>query len=291
MPVKIFFCYAHEDEPLLNKLKTHLRPLQHQELIDVWYDRDISAGIEWEQEISQHLQSAQIILLLVSPDFMDSDYCYSNEMKRAIERHETGEVCVIPVILRPVDWYHAPFSKFQVLPTSTKPVTNWHGRNGRDRAFLDIAIGIRKVIEERWARSNIKNELQIQNLKHTTGEYTISVNLNPSIALIHVHRADILFEHRRYFEALDAYNLAISLEPNYAYAHKGKGDTLLELHYKVKALESYRKAITIDSNIEIPMDREHRTCPSCKYLNKPFIIYCTMCGADMGLPLKKEPDS
>ncbi len=49
MPVKIFFCYAHEDEPLLNKLKGQLRPLQRQGLIDVWYDRDINAGMEWEQ--------------------------------------------------------------------------------------------------------------------------------------------------------------------------------------------------------------------------------------------------
>src|SRR5215470_9381349 len=96
MPISIFFCYAREDEALLNKLKTHLRPLQRQSLIDVWYDRDISAGAEWEQEISEHLNTAQIILLLVSPDFMDSDYCYSIEMKRAVERHQRGEACVIP---------------------------------------------------------------------------------------------------------------------------------------------------------------------------------------------------
>ncbi len=88
MPVKIFFCYAHKDEALLKKLKAHLRPLQRQGLIDVWYDREISAGTEWEHEISQHLDEAQIILLLVSPDFMNSDYCYGTEMKRAMERHD-----------------------------------------------------------------------------------------------------------------------------------------------------------------------------------------------------------
>jgi len=85
MPVKIFFCYAREDEPLLNKLKTHLRPLQRENLIEVWCNRDISAGIEWETEIKEHLNAAQIVLLLVSPDFMDSDYCYSVEMKKALE--------------------------------------------------------------------------------------------------------------------------------------------------------------------------------------------------------------
>jgi hypothetical protein len=80
MPVKIFFCYAHEDEALLDKLKTHLSPLQWQGLIDPWHDRDISAGTEWEEEIKEHLNTSQIILLLASPDFMASKYCYSVEM-------------------------------------------------------------------------------------------------------------------------------------------------------------------------------------------------------------------
>src|SRR6266699_5120082 len=98
MPVKMFFCYAHEDEALLKKLKTHLKLLQRQHLIDIWHDRDISAGTEWEREISHHLNTAQVILLLISPDFMDSDYCYGVEMKRAIERHERGEALVIPMM-------------------------------------------------------------------------------------------------------------------------------------------------------------------------------------------------
>src|SRR5260370_12804294 len=100
MSVKILFCYAHEDEPLLNKLKSHLRPLQRQGFIEVSHDRDISAGTAWEREISQHLNSAQIILLLVSPDFMHSDYCYSVELKRAMERHEQREARGIPIIMR-----------------------------------------------------------------------------------------------------------------------------------------------------------------------------------------------
>src|SRR5947208_7693066 len=97
MPVKIFFCYAHEDEPLLNKLKAHLRPLQRQGLVEVWHDRDISAGADWEHEIIKHLNTADIILLLISPGFMDSDFCYGIEMKRAIERDEQGEAHVIPI--------------------------------------------------------------------------------------------------------------------------------------------------------------------------------------------------
>src|SRR5437764_1267929 len=123
MPVKIFFCYAREDEPLLNKLKSHLRPLQRQGLVDIWHDREISAGTQWEQEISRHLNEADVILLLVSPDFMDSDYCYSIEMKRAIERHEREEATVIPVILRHVYW-QGVLGKLQALPTDAKPITD-----------------------------------------------------------------------------------------------------------------------------------------------------------------------
>jgi hypothetical protein len=121
VPITIFFCYAREDEELLKKLKVHLRPLQRQGLIDVWYDRDISAGSEWEQEILQHLNAAQIVLLLISPDFMDSDYCYGIEMQRALERHERGEAVVIPVILRPAYWHGKPLGKLQALPTDGKP--------------------------------------------------------------------------------------------------------------------------------------------------------------------------
>jgi hypothetical protein len=99
MPVNIFVCYAQEDEALLNKLKAHLSPLERLGLIDIWYDRDIGAGTDWERAIDQHLNAAEMILLLVSPDFMNSDYCYGVEMKKAIERHNRGEARVIPIIL------------------------------------------------------------------------------------------------------------------------------------------------------------------------------------------------
>src|SRR5438874_13222960 len=144
MAVKIFFCYAHEDELYLNKLKAYLRPLQRQELIDVWHDRDISAGTEWEQEISQRLNEAQIILLLVSPDFMNSDYCYSVEMKRALERHDRKEAMVILIILHHIHWQIEQLNKLQALPRDAKPVVDryWHDI---DEAFFDVAEGIRKV--------------------------------------------------------------------------------------------------------------------------------------------------
>ncbi len=143
MPIKLIICYAREDEPLLNKLKSHLSPLQRQGLIEMWHDRDISAGTEWEQEISKHLNEADIILLLISPDFMDSDYCYGIEMQRAIQRHERGDARVIPVILRPVYWQLEPLSKLQALPTDAKPISDWISL---DRAFYTVVQGIRKIV-------------------------------------------------------------------------------------------------------------------------------------------------
>src|SRR6266702_2131337 len=113
MSIEIFCCYARKDQTLLNELNAHLMPLQHQGLITIWADTNISAGIEWEKEIEKHLDTAHIILLLISPDFMTSEYCYSKEMKRAMERHESGEVRVIPIILRSIHWKDAPFGKLQ----------------------------------------------------------------------------------------------------------------------------------------------------------------------------------
>src|SRR5690349_21283752 len=113
--LELFYSYAHKDERLRNELNNHLYNLRRQHFIVDWFDRDISAGTDWEQDIDTHLNTAQVILLLISPDFMASDYCYSIEMKRALERHEAGEARVIPIILKPVDWKDAPFSKLQVL--------------------------------------------------------------------------------------------------------------------------------------------------------------------------------
>ncbi len=146
MPVKIFFCYAREDELLLKSLQLHLRPLQRRGLIDIWHDRGINAGSEWEKEISKNLDEAQIILLMVSPYFMDSEYCYGIELKRAIERHERNEAHVIPVILDYVYWQIEPLNKLQALPTDAKPImsASWHNLN---EALFDVAEGICKVAE------------------------------------------------------------------------------------------------------------------------------------------------
>jgi hypothetical protein len=148
---KLFYSYAHEDEEIRDRLATHLKLLQRQKKLDVWYDREIGAGAEWEAEIKMHLSTADIILLLISPAFMASDFCYDIEMVHAIERHDAGEAIVVPVILRPTDWSGAPFSKLQALPKNAKPVTLWQNE---DEALLDIAQGLRNVAERLIAKAS-----------------------------------------------------------------------------------------------------------------------------------------
>lgn len=141
---EVFFSYSHEDEKLRDQLAAHLSTLQRQGVISAWYDRNITAGSQWKKEIDDHLNSAQIVLLLISAYFIKSDYCFDIEMKRAIERHSSGEARVIPIILRPTDWRELDDLKYlQALPKDAKPITTW---DNIDEAFLDVTQGIRKVV-------------------------------------------------------------------------------------------------------------------------------------------------
>ncbi len=143
--IEVVYSYSHEDARLLRQLEKHLANLKRQGIITAWYDRKIGAGKEWAGEIDERLNSARVILLLVSPSFMASDYCNDVEVKLAMERHQAKQARVIPVLLRPVDWDGAPFSKLQFLPSNAKPVTGW---SNRDKAFEDVAKGIRAAVEE-----------------------------------------------------------------------------------------------------------------------------------------------
>src|SRR5260370_34842844 len=103
-PLSLSYSYAHADEALRDELEKHLSILRRQEMISTWYDRQIVPGANWSQEINAHFETAELILLLISPDFLASDYCYGVEMRHALERHERGCAKAIPIILRPVDW-------------------------------------------------------------------------------------------------------------------------------------------------------------------------------------------
>jgi DNA-binding response OmpR family regulator len=143
--IELFYSYSHRDEKLRKGLEKHLALLSRQGAIETWYDRKIEAGRDFEKTIDVYVERADIILLLISSDFLASEFCYGREMERALERHREGKARVVPVILRPVDWLEAPFRGLLALPTDGRPVTKWPDR---DEAFLDIAKGIRRIATE-----------------------------------------------------------------------------------------------------------------------------------------------
>jgi hypothetical protein len=139
---KLFFSYSHKDEELRNELETHLVLLKRQGVISSWHDRRITAGSDFDQTISSELESSQIILLIVSAQFLASDYCYEKEMTRAIVKHEDGSAVVIPVILHPCDWHSAPFGHLRATPTDGKPVSMYANQH---EAFAIVAKDVREA--------------------------------------------------------------------------------------------------------------------------------------------------
>jgi formylglycine-generating enzyme required for sulfatase activity len=133
-PIKVFVSYSHQDDELRKELGKHLSGLERRELIKLWLDRDIEAGLEWANEIDQNLEQAAIILLLVSADFIASEYCYSIEMTRAVARHEAGTAKVIPIIIGACDWTSAPFGKLQAIPPDNQAVATWGNGDKYTRA-------------------------------------------------------------------------------------------------------------------------------------------------------------
>ncbi|MBO0793505.1 MAG: toll/interleukin-1 receptor domain-containing protein, partial [Ktedonobacteraceae bacterium] len=165
-PISVFISYAHEDEVLRQQLETHLSLLRRQGLIADWHDRQIMPGIRRVAEINAHLETAQLILLLISPDFLASDYCYEVELQRALEREKQGEAHVIPIILRPCDWHEAPFAHLSCLPHRGKPITTW---DNQDKVFQDITSDIRRIIQPEISALAKKSD---QNHKMTSPKFS-----------------------------------------------------------------------------------------------------------------------
>jgi tetratricopeptide (TPR) repeat protein len=145
-PLKVFISYSHADEDLFTKLLEHLKPLEREGLIEGWHDRKIGAGSEWAGQIDQNLEAADIVLALVSPSFLASDYISDVEMKSALARANTSQTLVIPIILRPGgSWRKSPLGKLQVLPKNGKPVVDW---TTPDHAFEDVIEGLRRAVNK-----------------------------------------------------------------------------------------------------------------------------------------------
>ena len=142
---QIFCSYSHKDEKYRTELETHLALFERQGAVHVWHDRLIQPGADWVHEIDDNISHANLVLLLVSVDFLASEYCYGIEMNRALARAAAGETRVVPILVRKCDLEGVPFGHVQWLPTGAKPVKNW---TDRDSAWTDVAKGVRKVVQD-----------------------------------------------------------------------------------------------------------------------------------------------
>jgi hypothetical protein len=142
--VNVLYVYDEEDEQLQKKLSTHLSLLRRQNWIADLVPQKLLAGEKKEEAITSYLNTAEIILLLVSANFIASDYCYSQAMTRALERKEENTARVIPIILKECDWQTAPFYALQSLP---KGVSSVAASRDIDETLKNIAMELRRVIE------------------------------------------------------------------------------------------------------------------------------------------------
>ena len=146
--MRIFISYSHRDQAVLDRLHTHLAPLRSEGLIDTRYDRRILAGGRIDAEIDRELEACELFLMLVSPDFLASDYCVNREMRRALERHRDDAAHVVPIIVEPCDWRSSPLGELKALPLDGEPISKWTNPND---AYLDVVRELRRILETRRA--------------------------------------------------------------------------------------------------------------------------------------------
>ncbi len=239
MAIEVFISYSHKDQALRDELEIHLSNLKRQNIISSWYDGDIAPGAEWEPEIMERLKFAQIILLLISADFIHSDFCYSIEMKQAIDRHDAGEARVIPILLRPTDWQGAPFDKLKMLPTDAKAVTRWRRR---DAAFADVVRGIRAAIEK---LNNARKTANPSLASDTTPVDSVQLsiwNVPYQRNLLFTGREDVL---KRLSDALRVDKTAALAQPQAISGLGGIGKTQTAVEYAYRYKDDYQAILWV----------------------------------------------
>lgn len=230
--IKIFYSYAHEDKAFRDGIDRHLATLRRLEQIITWYDREILAGSGWAHEIDSHLDSSDIILLLISSFFTNSDYCWGKEMTRALERHKAGEAHVVPIIVRPVDLEGTSLPELQMLPTEARAITRW---DDPEDALLDIEIGIRRLVKTLLAEKLLDegyDHYYTQNYDEALSVCEQAIQLEPNTPSIYVLKGDILFSQRLYDDASTAYDEALKLDADNQAACLGMGRVYDQLAQK-----------------------------------------------------------
>lgn len=166
----LVFSYSHADEALRNELEKHLSPLKRMGKITTWHDRCIIPGQEFENQIDLYFSQADIILLLISSDFIASDYCYQVEMTNALERHNRGEAVVIPVILRECAWHQLPFGRIMAATIDGKPITKFASH---DDGYFQVAGAVSRAIANLEAKK-----------PHQATQISSPVSANPTFQAI-----------------------------------------------------------------------------------------------------------
>lgn len=157
-PVNVFVSYSHKDEKYMLELHEALSPLRRRNLIKEWYDGKIASGDEFGQEIFQHLSMSDIILLLLSPSYVSSDYCWDKEMKAAFDLHRRRDVRVVGIVVRPVHLHGLELSHHKLLPKSGKAVQLWHPKS---QAWENVCAGIEQVIDDLSCPSQVDDALGV----------------------------------------------------------------------------------------------------------------------------------
>lgn len=176
--VEIFCSYSHRDEPLREQFESSVAVLRRQNLVQVWHDRQIVAGDKWAGQIDEHLDRADIITLFVSADFLASDYCWNIELNRALQRQESGQAVVVPIIVRACDWSEAPFAHLQGIPTGAVPVTSWPNR---DEAWTAVAKSLKGTVRTVLTRK-LENLKKCALVRASTLRPTIDVEAFRAVA-------------------------------------------------------------------------------------------------------------
>lgn len=266
-PLKLFYCYAHEDKSLRDTLKMHLSGLEQQGFISSWDHHVTDAGTDQEQEIKESLNTARIILLLISPDFMTSEWCQSVEIEKALKRHETGEIRIVPVLLRQVEWQHAPFGHLQGLPSEGPPITS---RTDIDEAFYNVAKDFRNLFKERLLYKKQQEgdalAMQKQYNKALTA-YEQALRLDPGNISLYIFKGEVLHWLKLFDEELATYNEAIRLAHEKSVVpYLCKGELLCDLQQYDEALKVFSQATHLKTT-RIVHDKT-QTTPSLELYQK-----------------------
>lgn len=240
--VRLFYCYAQNDSDLRKKLEQSLAGLKREGFLEDWSDAEIKAGQATSQEIEGHLERADILLLLISPSFLASDYCYQTLLQRALQRHRAGDAVAILVLLRPVDWQDPSFDILPRLPSTGKPATAWVQR---DEAFNDIARGIRSQLKEVWL-SKGDTYYQAKRYDEALSSFEQAIHQNPAFGPAYIRRGSVLRDMGRFQEAAASLDVALQQNPMDANLHFQVGTVLYDAREYDRAVAAFDQAIQLN---------------------------------------------